>query len=174
MNKFTDLASRQVATEETITVEKEEIDVKYYNPISEQYMVIEDIIHNDLVVDPSTPFVTALEQGLELKDMDPESKKDIKNKLPHVRKAAESLKINGKPMAVLPICEIRRKHMRLILNKIGKNKGDKWTANNFNRYRTDLRIIFEELNEQEAMEVNPMDGIKKRKNPRKVRESANG
>ncbi|SHN35657.1 hypothetical protein [Chitinophaga sp. CF418] len=108
--------------------------------------------------------------GLDLKVMDLESKKDIKNKLPHVKAAADAIKLNGVLLSNMPIRSIRKKHMRLLLNKIGNNKGDKWTANNFNRYRTNLRTIFIELDDLEAIELNPLDGIRKRKGIKKERE----
>lgn len=174
MNKFKVLEQRQAHTSELLEIEHDLIDSQNYNPITQTLMKVEELQDeqqgDDILVDPQTPFITALEMGLKSKEMDPESKKDIANKIPHVKKAANMLKVKGKPMTIMPICEVSRKHMRAILNKIGKNKGVTWTANNFNRYRTDLHIIFAELNELEAMDVNPIDGIKKRKHAADERE----
>lgn len=163
LNRIKDLAGRQQLMKELIFLEKDLLDEQGYNPIVNQKKKPTYSSNDEALLDPSTPFITALKRGLESKAMDGETRKDIANKIPHIQVAAAVLTIDGKPLADMPIKDVRRKHIRLLFNQIGKNKGDKWTANNFNRYRTDLRIIFEELNELEAMEVNPMDGLKKRK-----------
>lgn len=173
LNRIKDLEGRQQLMRELINLEEDLLKNQGYNPILNNRIQPEENISedNEGFVDPNTPFVKALEKGLEQKSMDPESKKDIKNKIPHVRLAADAIKISGKRLSDMPIQDIRRKHIRMLFNQIGKNKGEKWTANNFNRYRTDLRIIFQELNELEAMEMNPMDGIAKRKTTRNIRET---
>ncbi len=170
LNRLMILEDRQQLMRELLAVERDLLENQGYNPIlniKESQAANEEISQ---LVDSKTPFIQALEMGLDLKVMDPESKKDIKNKLPHVKAAADAIKLNGVLLSNMPISSIRRKHIRLLFNKIGDNKGEKWTANNYNRYRTDLRIIFSELNELEAMDVNPLDGIKKRKAITKERE----
>ncbi|WPV66267.1 hypothetical protein [Chitinophaga sp. LS1] len=177
LNRLKDLAARQQLMLILIENEKDLLENQGYNPITKTKVkvVIEekgpDLVENNSIVDENTPFIKALELGLESKRMDPESKKDIKNKIPHVEKAAKSLKYKGQIVADMPISSISRKIIRLVLDEIGRNKGDKWTANNYNRYRTDLRTIFIELNELEAMESNPMDGIRKLKGIKRERET---
>ena len=170
LNRVKTLEDRQQLMRELASLERDLLEIQGYNPIlniKEKQPTNEEILQ---LVDPKTPFIKALEIGLDLKIMDPESKKDIKNKLPHVKAAADAIKLNGVLLSNMPISSIRKKHMRLLLNKIGNNKGDKWTANNFNRYRTDLRTIFIELDDLEAIELNPLDGIRKRKGIKKERE----
>ena len=172
INRIKDLPGRQQLVKELIHLELDLLINQGYNPIGNTYSSRDVSIDDNLgLISPQTPFIKALELGLESKVMDSESKKDIKCKIPHIEKAARNIKYKGAELADLPISSISRKIIRLVLDEIGKNKGEKWTANNFNRYRTDLRTIFIELNELEAMESNPMDGIRKRKGIKKQRET---
>ncbi|SFW15686.1 Phage integrase family protein [Chitinophaga sancti] len=171
INRAKDLSSRRQLMQYLIDVELDLLENQFYNPITKTILEKEAEKSREGVIDENTPFIKALELALESKVMDGEAKKDIKNKIPHIEKAARNIKYKGAVVADMPISSISRKLIRLVLDEIGNNKGDRWTANNFNRYRTDLRTIFIELNELEAMESNPMDGIRKRKGIKKQRET---
>ncbi len=58
----------------------------------------------------------------------------------------------------------------LILEKVGELKGDRWTANTFNHYQKYLSILFKELVELDAIELNPIAGIAKQKTIKKIRQ----
>ncbi|MVT11394.1 site-specific integrase [Chitinophaga tropicalis] len=169
LNKEKDRERRQQMMRELITFERDLLENQGYNPILNEREKPDDSPTLSLI-DPGTPFIQALKLGLEMKVMSEKTKKDIANKMPHVKRAAEAIKLNDQLLSDMPIGSIRRKHIRLLLDRIGRNKKENWTANNFNRYRTDLQIIFKELNELEAMEVNPIEGISKRKTVRKKRD----
>lgn len=173
MNHLNNLEDRQKQTKELLDIEHNLIDTLGYNPHTKSYMVIPPNEEDEKgFIEPDTPFLLAFEKALESKKMDPESKKDIKNKIPHIQLAASKIKINSNlTLESLDIGKVRRKHIRRLLDKIGEAKGEKWTANSFNRYRTDMKIVFNELNELEAMDVNPIDGIARRKTIKQERET---
>lgn len=130
----------------------------------------------DFAISPGTPMIQALSECLEMLDCTPHTKEDIRSTLKYITPAAVQLHYN-----YLQISEVRRKHIKALLNRtavikptmdiIVKNKkGEeiklgkaKWTNNTFNSYRKNLSILFEELVELEATEVNPVLGIKKKK-----------
>lgn len=174
VNRISSLSERQQFIKDLIANEKELLENQAYNPIPgkakpEQAPKTDYTAEADSLIDPNTPFIKALKLGLEQKSIDPESKKAMRSTIVHIQKAAEALKINGNLLSMMPIQDIRRRHIRLLLSKIGENKAEKWTANNFNHYRTEIKRIFNELNELEATEVNPVDGIKKRVSLRGIR-----
>lgn len=60
--------------------------------------------------------------------------------------------------------------MRPILDQIGKIKGDRWTANNFNFHRANLGNLFAYLMEYDVIEANPVLSIKKMKTVKRIKE----
>jgi len=56
---------------------------------------------------------------------------------------------------------VRRKHIKLILNDCGT------TPHKFNKYRSYLMILFNELIELEATDQDPASGLKKQKTVKK-------
>jgi len=182
MNKYKTLGERREATKILVADELELLQKEGFNPITKAYM-IDPILENDSEIDPSTPFIDALKACLKLIDKSPHTKEDIASNLRYIEPAAEQLRIHR-----LPIKDIRRKHIKALLNRLAiikptmdiivKNKkGQKkvvgkgqWTNNTFNQYRKNLSILFEELLEMEATEVNPVHGIKKKKHAIKKRE----
>lgn len=78
-------------------------------------------------------------------------------------------------IALMPICEFRRKHAKALLEQIEKDRnkfyatttnkrfrGLKFTGNTYNKYKGYFQMIFSELVEYEAMEFNPFDRLKDR------------
>lgn len=132
---------------------------------------------------PYTPFVQALGMALDSLDATAHTKEDIRSTVHYVSLAAEALRYD-----LLPVESIRRKHIKTILNKLAdlkptldvvvKNKAGaqrkirkaEWSNNQYNTYRKNLSILFEELMEQEATEVNAAQGIKRKKHAAKKRE----
>lgn len=161
MNGKKDLVKRQEATRYLIAIQERMLDVSGFNPITGKITdrIPEASIEMDESgVDSTEKFSTALEKALKSKIAAKSTKIDIRNKIPHIIAAAIKLNIES-----MPIGSIRRKHVRALLNQLGKDRKSSWTNNQFNCYRRDLSILFEELNELEAMDVNPVHGIKKRK-----------
>lgn len=166
MNAKKDLLKRQEATRYIIAVQERMLDISNYNPITGKIAEVPVEIPGNTSLDPDVKFTLALDIALESRVMSRTTKGDIRNKLPHIKKAAAKLKID-----TLAIGQVSRKHIRALLGQLEKDRKASWTNNQFNCYRRDLSILFEELNELEVMEGNPIHGIKKRKvatSPREV------
>jgi integrase len=99
---------------------------------------------------------------------------------PEIRKALEYIKpaIIDCKYDNLNIGDVRKRHIRAILGKVGQNKKkakeDKneqyeWGAASYNHYRSYLMILFDQLEEVEATEVDPVTKIKKRKTIKRSR-----
>jgi len=67
----------------------------------------------------------------------------------------------------IPISAINRKHIKQILQQINESRGD--SPHRFNRIRSYLMIIFNELIEYDVIENNPIVGISKRKTIHRLR-----
>lgn len=140
-----------------------------YNPQTKSIL-------SDAAISPNTPIMPALTQCLQLMDFSAHTAEDIRSTLHYLAPAAVQLNYT-----YLSIADVRRKHIKALLNRVAvikptmdvtvKNKDGvlkvlrkaKWSNNTFNSYRKNLSILFEELIELEATEVNPVLGIKKKK-----------
>lgn len=116
------------------------------------------------------PFSSALDFALKSKKptLAPKSYGDISGVVEFAKSAAIKCRIH-----LAPIIEIRRKHIKMLLNQIGEDrqavydkapKGTKYykkkfTGNSYNKYKGYLGIIFSELLEYEAVEFNPCDKL---------------
>lgn len=165
MNEFADLKHRQDFTRQLLAQELEYLKQRGYNPITERTSRAQNDIA-DYIIHPQTPFIKALEEGIKNMTAEPQTITDAKNKLVHIATAARQLRFDKKPIA-----EVKRRHIIAIFNQCGKNKGKKWTANNFNTYRANLRMIYKVLVQLETVESNPIKDIEKKKVVVKIRET---
>lgn len=109
-------------------------------------------------ISPDTPFIAALREAKENVMVGEYTLRDLEDVINGVGKSAVKLRLN-----TLPVSMITRKHMKLILKDCGNS------AHKFNKYRTNLMILFNELFEMEATENDPLSRIKKRKTVKKIR-----
>lgn len=165
MNRYSNLKERQAATAGLLTQELEMLKDHAYNPFANQMDKLENDTP-DYIISPDTPFVRALEEGVKNMTAEPKTITDAKNKVVHIATAARQLHFDQKP-----ISEVKRRHVIAILNQCGKNKGKKWTANNFNVYRANLLMIYKVLVQLETVESNPIKDIDKKKVVVKIRET---
>ncbi|GAA0561387.1 site-specific integrase [Chitinophaga japonensis] len=171
MNKYMDLISRQGATEELLALEKEKVDLKHFNPISGKYMQPPAAVNKkkgERPITPDTPLIDALDFAYESLQVDPDTLDDFKSVLTYTWGAAARIGLDQKPLG-----QIEKADMRLILDEIGRKKGDTWTASNFNHHRRYLSSLFTAIEEYDAYKVHPLHGIKKKKVTRKIREVLN-
>lgn len=133
-----------------------------YNPVKGEYIAPIEINYE---INPDTPVCVAFKSALDRVKIEDTTRTDITNILTHVELAAKWLKLDR-----VKIQEIRKKHIKLILEKVGQTKGDRWTGNTFNHYRKYLSILFKELVELDAIELNPIAGIAKQKTVKKIRQ----
>lgn len=160
MNQFQTLTERRSITQEMLEQERDLLINQHYNPITGKFMTDQLEQSSGYLIHPETPLCQALHSAAKnLKDIDENSTgKDIRSVLRYFSQAAEQIKLH-----TVPVKEVTRRHIKLILQQVGVIKGEKWTSNNFNFYRSYLKIVFNELVDCETIEVNPVDAIKKRK-----------
>lgn len=160
MNAYKDLKKRREVTRELLDYEKHLLQNEGYNPFSKK---VSEQVAQDIT--PNTPFIKALELALPRLKAKPKTKQDIRNILIPFAKAATQLYID-----TLPLKEIRKRHIKFCLEQVAKNR-PRFTANTFNHYRTYLSMLFVELEDLEAVEMNPIIAIKKEKTIKKQRKT---
>lgn len=148
MNMYKNLADRKAATEfglETIMHALRQ----GYNPFFKNSMIKREM---PVTVGPTTLIIPALRSALERIDIEPAYKKHIGNYvIPNIEKAAKELYYSS-----LFISEVKRRHIIFMLDHL-KQVNKRFTDNTFNRFRTDLKILFKELVSIECIENNPID-----------------
>lgn len=164
MNTFKTLTERREVTASLIQDELHRLKALEFNPITGYEKDPEAIESTDYIVDPNAPLLEALTTVLSRLKLTEGSIKDMRSVLKYFSQAATQLRL-----ANMPIKSVRRRHVRVILDQVGKNKGDKWTANNFNFYRSYLMMLFAELVNYDVVETNPVKEIKKAKVVQRIR-----
>lgn len=162
MNDFKTLSERREATRRLLENELHLLTKCSYNPITKQHTAPE-LDTPEYEIDPETPWLMALEAVH--KRLQVRCKSDIKSTIKYVGIAARQLRYD-----LLAIKDVRRKHIKIILEHIQKTKprpakdGKKaitWGPASYNRYRSHLMSCFKELIELEATEMDPVSTLKK-------------
>ena len=161
MNKFKTLSERRDAVKKLMENELALLKQEEYNPIAKTRKEVQPESHE---LAPQTPFIKALTLAMSAMKCEHHTLEDVRSVLKYVAIAAQQLSFD-----LLPVVEIRRKHIRQLLDHCGKIK-KKWSANTFNYYRAYLSLVFRELVELEAIEYNPVKEIAKRKTTKKLRQ----
>jgi integrase len=166
MNSESDIARRKEATKVILEYELKLLQ-SGYNPFHKQ-LIPENHQEGCIDITPNSFFVDALKRALERRkdSLAQQYFKHIKGYvLPAVEKAATQLGYN-----TLFISDVKRRHIIFILDHL-KYSSSRFSDNTYNRFRTDLNILFEELVEVEAVEHNIIKEIRKKSYqaaPRKV------
>lgn len=174
MNKFHDLEQRRAETQSLLASESDLIDKMLWNPLKKAYdnsclPILESIDPKD--ISENTPLNTALKWAFDHGDLSTDFKVDVKSKLKYFSLASARLGFSDKPVK-----EIRRKHIKKILDAVGAEKlstvtvdkkGNKkngvWTASLYNHFLGNIGSLFKVLDEYEATDHNPCHGITKKK-----------
>lgn len=147
MNRYQDLAERKTQTQDALDVIEQALDMGY-NPFYKKIITTREAKYD---IEEKTLFIPALKRSLERIDIEDAYRKHISYVIRGVEKAATHLGFH-----VLFIGEVRRKHIVHILDYLYQSNA-KFSDNTFNRFRTDLKILFKELVRVEAIENNPID-----------------
>lgn len=151
MNKFKDVRARKEKTQFLIDTITQALKAGY-NPFHKAIVNRSQAIYD---IEPKTLFITALQKVLARLDIEPAYKKHIeKYIIPNMDKAAIALSYN-----MMFISEVKRKHIIFMLDHL-RQVNKKFSDNTFNRFRTDLKILFTELVEVEAVESNIINDIR--------------
>ena len=161
MNGYKSLPERREATKELLRLLKERLHTGW-NPITGKDSKPENVSD----VDRYTPVLEALQFAFENKICGDKTKIQLRQALNQIKKAIRQLEFNH-----LNINEIRRRHVKIILGQIGKNKGGWSSPTNFNNFRSSLKMLFDVLDEIEALEADPISKIRKMSIEHKIRET---
>jgi integrase len=160
MNQFKDLSTRRDATRKLLEYEMDLLTRQGYNPITGNLIASDDSISD---IGSATPFLDALNFAYARLEKAKSTMADIKSVILAVSKAARALQYTG-----IPIGEIKRRHIRALMNYC-QTTNARFSADRFNKFRSYLMILYKELVELEAVEVNPMRDISKQKTVRRIR-----
>ncbi|MGC4058191.1 MAG: site-specific integrase [Chitinophagaceae bacterium] len=127
-----------------------------YNPITKTINPPKATAKVNTEIDEDTPVIEALEFALSKKKCTETTKADLRSVLRYSSAAMKQLGYD-----VLQIGNVKRKHIRHVLDVVAQNKGDKWTNRTFNYYRAHLSMLWAVLEEYDAVEYNAIEGIKK-------------
>lgn len=154
MNMYTDAADRKEATQLLIESEIEMLK-SGFNPFLKKVVPFNRNPNSD--IEPETFFISALKKAAERITIEEKYKKHITGYIiPSVEKAARALSLS-----FLSIQDVKRRHILFILDYLKtSNKG--FTNNTFNRFRTDLKILFAELVLLDAADSNIIADIPKK------------
>jgi site-specific recombinase XerC len=161
INRIPELSSRRKAVRYIIDTVTEKLERLGYNPVTG--MMPADPEENEYEIPPSTPFLPAMRSALARLNIVKHTRSDIESILRRAEEAARQLRYDTKP-----INEVRKRHIRAILDRLQDTQAN-WSNNQFNHFRRYLLMIFNELSECEAVELNPVRDIKKRKVVRRLR-----
>ncbi|MDF2189334.1 tyrosine-type recombinase/integrase [Paraflavitalea sp. CAU 1676] len=169
MNEWSTVEDRQKATKHLLAEELDRLDKQGWNPITRQYMAPADEIL-EYEIRPDTLFIQALEAARNRVVAVHQVKLDIKSVIKGVAEAAGQLVETKFRVRYdeLPICEIRTKHIKYILDRCEKNNPN-WSNSRYNKYKAYLSMLFRELLTIEAIDGNPARDIPTRKKTKKVR-----
>lgn len=151
MNKFKNVHERKEKTQFLIDTITQALKAGY-NPFHKAIVNRSQARYD---IEPKTLFIPALQKVLARIDIEPAYKKHIeKYVIPNIEKAAKALSYN-----MMFISEVKRKHIIFMLDHL-RQVNKKFSDNTFNRFRTDLKILFTELVEVEAVESNIIKDIR--------------
>lgn len=159
-NKIKDLSTRQTEVRHLIDKELTRLKESAYNPILGKEIGIS--LDSNYNIEPSTPFIEALNLVAKRIKAAPSTTRDIKSSLKFITTAAIQLRCSD-----LPINSISRKHIKQLLSQIDIYFGE--SNHRYNKIRSYLMILYKELIELETVEVNPIRDISKKKGVQKLR-----
>lgn len=168
MNKFKELLQRQAATKILLEDTIDMLDTRGFNPITGAYTPITQHIEE---ITTDTTFISALWQAHKMMSGVPGMLSDIKSAINGIDGAAKQLydKTYMKPYTALKIGQVSRKHLIYLLEQCAKDN-PRFTANRYNKYRTYLLMLFKQLLQVEAVDVNPAAAISIKKVTKKKRQ----
>lgn len=176
MNVYATREERQEVTKALIEKEKYRLDQLGYNPITGQTVRPElpaqqEPEHGIIDITADTPFIDALYEALPRLVVVPKVRIDIKSVIGGVEIAAGNLldAAHNKYYTALEISQISRRHIKNILDLCAKTR-KRWSAKRHNMYKCYLSMLFSELLQLEAVEMNPTRDIPSKVQPFKRRE----
>jgi site-specific recombinase XerC len=160
INHFKTIEERQEVAKSILDELKNMLIYDGYNPVTGKSIPPDS---NNYEIKSTERVCKALRKALDKLTLEPRTRSDINNILVPFEKAAEGLRLDH-----LQIKEVRKQHIKMILERVGEQRKGTWTATTFNNHRKYLSILFSELVEYEALDLNPITGIKKKRTIKKI------
>lgn len=162
INELKTLKEKQDFAANQLNIEKDLLINEGYNHITGKFCPPARV---EGEIKPDTLLLPALEQALKLLDIEKATRLDMESMLRYFGESAKRIGINYKF-----ISEVRMKHIKAVFIQLGNDK-KVWNAARWNRYRSYLRSLFNELVDMDAIEQNPIINMKKKVVEEKVREA---
>lgn len=158
VNRFKSLSERRAAISALLEDELNRLH-SGYNPITNVTLGEMDFNYE---IDPNTPAVKAIEKAVSRITGAKSTLSDLRTVKSHFTKSLRQLRFDA-----TPIKDLRRRHVKVALEHLSKTRN--YSNGRYNKVRAYIMIIFAELVDLEAMEVNPVREIKKVKTFRKLK-----
>jgi integrase len=155
MNQFKVLSERQEATKKALADELDKLVKGEFNPFNRASNSTAG--YADLLRE--SPIIQALKLANKKVTVSAPTQRDLKHLLIYLEKAVQTLGLQA-----YPISQVTRKIVKMLLEEIST------TPDRYNKHRSYLMILFSELCEAEAIDVNPVRDIKKKKVLKRLRE----
>lgn len=148
MNQYKKLSERQEATKTCLAEELEKLAKGNYNP----FIRVSNAPEHIAILTKETMIVEALKQANLKVSVSDSTKRDLKYLIIYIEKAVKALSLQSYHISM-----VTRKTVKILLEEIST------TSDRFNKNRSNLMILFSELCEAEAIDINPVRDIKKKK-----------
>lgn len=165
MNREKGYKSRVLLTKSILKAENEKLRVYGYNPLTKTYLIappyeaIESADFNN-----EYDFARALEFAYTQLKCVPHTLIDVKSFLKYACQSMSTLQLSH-----IPIDQVSRKHIKAVMNHCEEVRN--LSCRSWNAYRAYFMMLFNELDELELIDQNPVRGLKKKKEvfkPRKI------
>jgi site-specific recombinase XerC len=168
MNRHKEYTERLKKTLELLQQEKEKLSVYGYNPLTKTFLKTppnkEMQVPEFHKAHRGVGFLEALHLAYDQLQVEKPTLACVKSCLKYV--SASSIKIGLKN---LPINQIRRKHIKLLMNHCSEQRN--FSPRSWNIYRSYLMMLFEQLDELEMVDHNPAKELKKKKEILQLRDT---
>jgi site-specific recombinase XerC len=162
INRFKTLQERRSAVQVVMDELLMMLQYEGYNPITGEF--IKPVVLNH-EIHPGTKFIEAFWEVLPKLKVEPHTTEDIKCVIKALEAAARQMHITA-----LTIGDVRRKHIKALLEQVAIIN-PKFSNDRYNKFRSYLMILFSELVEMEATEINPVKDLKKKKVIKRIRQT---
>lgn len=164
MNDYKSVAGRRQATDHLLQEEIEELK-QGFNPVLKKALPVENQEAGEL--NEGTLFIPALQLAAKSLICAKSTKRDIRGMLHWIPMAIQAVRLDQ-----LPVGQVKEKHILRILEKCSqiKNRWDEelkktitcgWSVHKFNKYRSNLMILFRKIKKVGAIEANPCKDMEK-------------
>lgn len=161
MNHITNLEERREAVRVILENEIYMLKVEGFNPITGTYAgQDQDSVYG---IHPNTVFIEAIEAAFNELALAPKTVKDIGYVKKHLIKSIKKMRY-----ADLRIADVKRVHIRAVLETLAEDRG--YSPKRYNKARAYCLMIFKELLNRDAIEINPVQGVPKKKTVKRIRE----